>query len=69
MKLSEKESLSGSQSGGVLIKTIVKKPAILAMTTSSMDAKSEQRFVAKLKEADFDTTLLLLPTNLFINPR
>ena len=25
-----------------------------------MDAKSEQRFVAKLKEADFDTTLLVI---------
>ena len=28
--------------------------------TSSMDAKSEQRFVAKLKEASVDTTLIVI---------
>ena len=45
-----------------MLRAIVKKPAILVLDepTSSMDAKSEQRFVAKLKEADFDTTLLVI---------
>ena len=64
MKLSERgESLSGGQRQAVsLARAIVKKPAILVLDepTSSMDAKSEQRFVAKLKEADFDTTLLVI---------
>jgi ATP-binding cassette subfamily C protein LapB len=64
MKLSERgESLSGGQRQAVsLARAIVKKPSILVLDepTSSMDAKSEQRFVAKLKEADFDTTLMVI---------
>ena len=64
MKLSERgESLSGGQRQAVsLARAIVKKPPILILDepTSSMDAKSEQRFVAKLKEAEFDTTLIVI---------
>ncbi len=64
MKLSERgESLSGGQRQAVsLARAIVKKPPILILDepTSSMDAKSEQKFVAKLKDADFDTTLIVI---------
>ena len=65
MKLSERGEVFiwWPEAGCVFGKSYCEKPAILVLDepTSSMDAKkSEQRFVAKLKEADFDTTLLVI---------
>ena len=64
LKLRERgESLSGGQRQAIsLARALVRKPPVLILDepTSSMDARSEQTFVAKFQKAEFDSTLILI---------
>jgi len=64
LKLKERgESLSGGQRQAIsLARALVRKPPVLILDepTSSMDARSEQTFVARFQKAKFDSTLILI---------
>jgi ATP-binding cassette subfamily C protein LapB len=64
LKLRERgESLSGGQRQAIsLARALVRKPPVLILDepTSSMDARSEQTFVARFQKAKFDSTLILI---------
>ena len=64
LKLRERgESLSGGQRQAIsLARALVRRPPVLILDepTSSMDARSEQTFVARFQQAKFDSTLVLI---------
>ena len=64
LKLKERgESLSGGQRQAIsLARALVRRPPVLILDepTSSMDARSEQTFVARFQKAKFDSTLILI---------